>query len=151
MKLTKEEGELLDSSWELMHRFVSLFKMAGFKHAFPRAIPDKKDVWGHDWFMMATEYGDIEIGWRKRVISIDGAGADMPERNIIQFFHDDVTKEETLIHAWGYEKCLEYLGRLEHILMLNPQGFKSTLATHNEYWAKQDAKSKEEVASGQGA
>lgn len=59
------------------------------------------------WMLLKTPKGNIRIGWRKRVISIDWSAlrvevslADLP---------DDVTKDETSIHAWGEDKAVEYL------------------------------------------
>jgi hypothetical protein len=143
---TEEQGKQLEESWQQMHKFVALFKMAGFEYAYPRAIPNEYGARpiAADWFMMATEYGDIKIGWRYRVISIDWAGANIPERNIVQFFRDNVTTWETGVHAWGYKKCLEYLGILKHILMLAPEGFERYLPMCKERWAKEDQAKKEE-------
>ena len=51
--------------------------------------------------------GLIEIGWRKRVISINwedtGIKCDIP---------DDVTKTEFSAHAWSYHDAIKYLDLL---------------------------------------
>ena len=60
------------------------------------------------WFLVTTKIGVIKIGWRKRVIEIDWSETDI--RRIIS--DDDVTKDQTMIHAWGYEKAAEYLEAL---------------------------------------
>ena len=60
------------------------------------------------WFLVTTKIGVIKIGWRKRVINIDWSETEV--RKIIS--DDDVTKDETMIHAWAYEKAAEYLGVL---------------------------------------
>ena len=55
-------------------------------------------------------YGDIKIGWRKRVISIDWSST---KRNLLHLFKDeDVTKEPYLVHAWGTDKAVDYLKRI---------------------------------------
>src|SRR6266478_5683517 len=57
------------------------------------------------WWLVLTPFGLIQVGWRKRVISIDWASTDV--RTILT--EDVVTKEETYVHAWGYFKAAEYL------------------------------------------
>lgn len=65
------------------------------------------------WLFFHTPDGDIIVGWRKRVISIEWQGNykqfDMDEL----FGIEDVTKWEENgkrgIHAWGREKAYEYL------------------------------------------
>lgn len=61
---------------------------------------------GEPWWLVRTSAGLLKIGWRKRVINIDWS--DTPLREILT--QDDVTKEDTLVHAWGYAKAVEYLG-----------------------------------------
>jgi len=60
------------------------------------------------WWRMETIVGPVVIGWRKRVISIDWRGTDV--RAVVTT--DDVTKTETLVHAWSTAKALEYLTSL---------------------------------------
>ena len=60
------------------------------------------------WWLVKTPKGLIEIGWRKRVISI--RWDDTPVRRVLT--DDDVTKDETMVHAWGYGKALAYLTAL---------------------------------------
>lgn len=66
------------------------------------------------WFIYHTPDGDIRLGWRKRVISIEWL------ENYKIFSHsfqaEDVTKGfsksedySRYIHAWGKEKAIEYL------------------------------------------
>lgn len=57
------------------------------------------------WLLIETQYGMIEIGWRKRVIQIDWSHTNV--RKIIS--NDDVTKNETFIHAHSNAKAVEYL------------------------------------------
>lgn len=68
------------------------------------------------WWFVKTSVGWIEIGWRKRVISINW------EHTIIRkvITTDDVTKSETDVHAYGLAKALEYLIAFED-LMPKPQ------------------------------
>lgn len=60
------------------------------------------------WWFVKTKAGWIEIGWRKRVISINWE--DTPIRKVITA--DDVTKSESDAHAWTTAKALEYLTAL---------------------------------------
>lgn len=57
------------------------------------------------WWLAKTPAGMIEIGWRKRVISIDWS--DTTLRLIVT--GDDVTKGVDHVHAWDIAKALEYL------------------------------------------
>ncbi len=59
------------------------------------------------WYAVETPGGVLKIGWRKRVISIDWTGMKLAREP--DFSSEDVTKWETGIHAWGYEKLTEYL------------------------------------------
>ena len=61
------------------------------------------------WFRVTTEVGIIEIGWRKSVIMIDWTDVPGSLKANVLFPHQDVTKFEKGIHAWGYEKATVYL------------------------------------------
>ena len=60
------------------------------------------------WWLVWTPSGTIQMGWRKRVISIDWS--DTTARTIVT--KDDVTKQDTYVHAWSYAKAVEYLTAL---------------------------------------
>jgi hypothetical protein len=60
------------------------------------------------WWLARTSIGLIEIGRRKRVISISWNATDV--RAVVT--EDDVTKEDTMVHAWSVAKAVEYLTRL---------------------------------------
>lgn len=64
------------------------------------------------WLLVATPHGMIQVGHRKRVFVIDWA--DTPLRKVIT--EDDVTKNETVVHAWTQSKALEYLTALGKLL-----------------------------------
>lgn len=57
------------------------------------------------WWLVRTKAGLVEIGWRKRVISINWF--DTPIRKEVTT--DSVTKGETDVHAWSEAKAVEYL------------------------------------------
>jgi len=97
----------------------ALFVLAGIPVLQIKALPDG---YGYDpddyryfespprcaWWFVKTPRGWIEIGWRKRVISIDWE--DTPIRKIVT--EDDTTKEKTFVHAWNIEAALKYLKEL---------------------------------------
>lgn len=60
------------------------------------------------WWLVKTPAGLVHIGWRKRVISIDWSDTSIRQ----EVTSDDVTKSETLVHAWSYAKAVEYLADL---------------------------------------
>lgn len=93
----------------------ALFLLAGFKATRFHRLENKywPDAYVEErrdspWWLAITEFGPIEIGWRKRVISINWE--DTAARVIVT--EDNVTKEMTLVHAWSYVKALEYLTAL---------------------------------------
>lgn len=57
------------------------------------------------WLLVKTEWGLVQIGWRKRVIQIDWS--DTPVRGEVTTH--DVTKSDVLVHAWSEERAVEYL------------------------------------------
>ena len=65
------------------------------------------------WFLFHTIDGDIKIGWRKRVISIEWQENYKPFDMNELFGTENVTKWEEGgkrgIHAWGKDPALEYL------------------------------------------
>lgn len=64
------------------------------------------------WWLVLTDHGVIEIGWRKRVISIDWEGTHVRE----SVTSDDVTKDTTYVHAWSMSKAVQYLDSLSNAL-----------------------------------
>lgn len=61
------------------------------------------------WFLVEVEHaGWVKLGWRKRVIDIDWGRTDI--RVVVT--EDQVTKDETMVHAWDYAKAIEYLSAL---------------------------------------
>lgn len=74
------------------------------------------------WFMFHTSDGDIKIGWRKRVISIEWQENFKPF-NMEIFDDENVTKWGNTgvrgIHAWGTDKAYEYLKKVKEVV--NPK------------------------------
>lgn len=76
-----------------------------------------KDCCSHiPWFLFHTIDGDIIMGWRKRVISIEWQENYKPFDINELFKAENVTKWEKDgkcgIHAWGEEKAFEYLKKV---------------------------------------
>lgn len=93
----------------------ALFLLAGFNAIRLHRLENKywPEVYvelrrNSPWWLVITEFGPIEIGWRKRVIQIDWE--DTAARVVVT--EDKVTKENTYVHAWSYVKALEYLTAL---------------------------------------
>lgn len=59
------------------------------------------------WYRVSTALCSFTLGWRKRVIEIEW------DKDLeVDFSAEDVTKGKGLIHAWGYEKAAEYIGKI---------------------------------------
>lgn len=99
--------------------FQKAFDDAGFDTIFVEEIPNEyhgvgteQDVWD-PWLLVTTRIGHIKVGWRRHVIHLDW------ERTIINdtaeelFSNQNVTRGDTYIHAYGYEKLTEYLRKLQ--------------------------------------
>lgn len=77
----------------------------------------RQDCCSHiPWFLFHTIDGDIIMGWRKRVISIEWQENYKPFDMNKLFGTEDVTKWEDGgkrgIHAWGNDKAYEYLKKV---------------------------------------
>lgn len=106
-------------------KFKKLFEGSGFKDV--KMFARKNEYCSCElcapWFNVKTEFGNIKIGWRKRVINIDWGSPTVTVRskllhkNISSLFKDeDVTKGNDYIHAWGWEKAQEYLTKIYNLL-----------------------------------
>ncbi len=76
-----------------------------------------QDCYSHiPWFLFHTIDGDIIMGWRKRVISIEWQENYKPFNMDELFVTEDVTKwkrgGKRGIHAWGDNKAYEYLEKV---------------------------------------
>jgi hypothetical protein len=103
-------------------KFKECFIKAGFDDFEMKHIPNEycHDINNcticSDWFNVVTKYGTIKIGWRKRVIYIEWPN--IQSNAIVLFNKEDVTKGSNYIHAWGWEKCTEYLTELKKSLKI---------------------------------
>lgn len=84
-----------------------IFAIANIKVIHKWKLPNQywSEPTAHHWWLVKTVYGLIEIGWRKRVLSINWS--DTTVRALIS--SDNVTKSETGIHANSLEKAIEYM------------------------------------------
>ena len=89
--------------------FLSLFADPILVDEVPNGYCDRWCCKHLPWFKVTTRAGVFTIGWRKSVIHVEwdrGRGAE-------ELFPDeDVTKFGRTIHAWGYEKAREYVGKV---------------------------------------
>lgn len=70
------------------------------------------------WWLVQTEIGLIRIGWRKKVLEIDWESAEF--RGLVT--EDDVTKGQSMVHAWSTVKAVEYLTRLFELAKAKSNG-----------------------------
>lgn len=93
--------------------FEKIFKDAGFNRVTLTAIPNQYCPCERcaPWYRVTANGLEFTLGWRKRVISLQ---SDDRRLNFKKLFPgEDVTKEEHYIHAWGTDKCVEYLKRIK--------------------------------------
>lgn len=88
---------------------INVKKMWEIRNKYWPNHPDyAKIITENPWWLVQTDAGMIEIGWRKRVISINWEDTAIRK----EITKDDVTKELDMVHAWNNEKALEYLTAL---------------------------------------
>lgn len=94
---------------------IALFEMARFdvksihelpNGYWPQAYTEMREA--NPWWLVETNIGLVKIGWRKRVIQI--SWTDTAYRGSVTA--EDTTKDDDMVHAWGYVKALEYLTAL---------------------------------------
>jgi hypothetical protein len=96
--------------------FREVFEKAGATGALLKEIPNSYcpcETCG-PWFVARLPYGDITIGWRKRVINIDWSSTKVDLSGL--FLEEDTTKGAHMIHAWGKDKAIDYVGRIHAAL-----------------------------------
>jgi hypothetical protein len=97
-------------------QFRDIFKKAGFKVFEMKPIKNEYCSCEHcaPWFNVKTPLGVIKVGWRKRVINIDWSKVHVvPGQDILSLFNkENVTKGDSSIHAWGWDKAQEYLNKI---------------------------------------
>ena len=110
------EENLQDKRQENIEKMKDLFHKAGFELVYATVIPngysDHPVYFTTPWLEVTTSKGPIIIGWRKRVISINWSKSEITAKAEELFKEEDTTKYDRLIHAWSYEKAVDYLSIL---------------------------------------
>jgi len=90
----------------------AIFLLAGIKAAKCHKIENQywppayvESINNSPWWLVETTEGLVQIGWRKRVISIDWTSCVYRG----EVTEDEVTKDKSSVHAYGYAKAVEYL------------------------------------------
>ncbi|NUP08382.1 MAG: hypothetical protein HOW73_20220 [Polyangiaceae bacterium] len=124
--------DLLRDERESLREIQQIANDAGLEGAFVVPIPTEYDRSGRrTWALLCTPWGDIKVGWRKRVINIDWsdvveracAGHRYEARERLRsvfdgtelFKNQETTKEQALVHAWSAAKAAEYLREIHSV------------------------------------
>ncbi len=95
--------------------FEAVFLAIGFDASSAMTvIPNKYGSFSYHgpWFQVELPEGSLRIGWRKRVIEIVLSDWSIDCTQL--FAGEEVTKDQQLIHAWGYDQAVQYLSRMRH-------------------------------------
>jgi hypothetical protein len=77
-----------------------------------RYHPNPDPTYYAPWFLVETPKGRIQIGWRKRVISIDWSESGWSAKGVDVVEDPDVTHWEQGVHAYGADKAVEALRKV---------------------------------------
>ncbi|HCQ31641.1 TPA: hypothetical protein DIU27_04665 [Candidatus Collierbacteria bacterium] len=96
--------------------FEKIFAEAGYKKVKLAYTPNQYCPCDScaPWFKVVADGISFTIGWRKRVINIESTNSRIDFTKLFQ--SEDVTKSTHGIHAWGREKCIEYLTTIRKIV-----------------------------------
>lgn len=97
-----------ENTEKTIQKLLSVFSLADIEVKSHWIVANKYYGDCADWVLAKTDLGMITIGWRKRVINIDWG-----DTGLKFLIDDDVTKECTYCHAWGYDKAITYLKQLK--------------------------------------
>lgn len=101
--------------------FLHALEAAGFGppsylnlEPLPNGYWRPEDPWAFPWFKVTPSllpntpaFGHLRMGWRKRVVHLEWDPLVLTRQP--DFAKEDVTKDESSIHAWGLRKLVEYL------------------------------------------
>ena len=97
-------------------KLAELFLSAGFDCDYIELIGNEycsqSCCYHLPWIIVTTQKGRIKLGWRKRVINIDWSESDIESDGNEIFKDEKVTTGDKYVHAWGYDKAIEYLTKL---------------------------------------
>lgn len=119
LSLAKKSSHIRQKREYLRQEITDIFVRAGINAIYLEEIengywPDSYAALKYEspWFIVTTPVGHFRVGWRKRVLEIDWSRTTIKKNGREIFKEEDVTKEASMIHAWGYDKAAEYLARL---------------------------------------
>jgi hypothetical protein len=134
-----EGDDISINVWEMYHRacneerlsnletekFTEVFQKAGFQKYNLTPIhneycPEPASCTScAPWFLVDTEIGQIKIGWRKRVINIDWSNCRNDKELCLTplFKTESTTVGDTYVHAWGWDKAIEYLHSIREAII----------------------------------
>lgn len=93
--------------------FENAFTAAGYNtrphnfHRIPNEYWTVTPEYGESWLRVEVPFGFIKVGWRKRVIELTWGQATLETQP--DFSKEETTQESRMIHAWGFNKLIEYL------------------------------------------
>lgn len=108
----KTDPVIIEKSKVEKEKLIALFPDNIFVQEIPNEYNDDPYYQMFKWLLITTKKGPIKIGWRKRVIEIDWSNTIINKLANDLFPDEDVTKGNSYIHAWGYEKAQEYINKL---------------------------------------
>lgn len=131
LNIVRRQDRMLDpviqqAAKDVRSSIAKAFGNSIFMEAVPNEYWGPESPWsvGDPWFRVTTTVGHFTVGWRKRVIHLDWKNTVLRSRNVEGraarpppsgqevFPNEDVTRWETGIHAWGYDKLTEYVQTL---------------------------------------
>jgi len=105
---------------EHAERFVELVEKAGFDVLYSKLVENEYSgdvIHERPWVIVYTNKGPIKVGWRNSVIELNWSESiiDVDAENL--FSKENVTKRYQFIHCWGEDKLVEYLTKLDTVLV----------------------------------
>ena len=117
----KIDPRTLKASEKERAEIVGLFSGPIFVEEIPNGYCNRYCCEHLPWFVITTTKGRIQIGWRKRVLSIDWSETTISSTADELFPDEDTTKGEQSIHAWSIEKAHYYI----NTILSSPKGTPS--------------------------
>ncbi len=113
------KGSFHQSCWDMkcvageIDFFTTVFEEAGLTYSELRLLPNGYSRRSPSpWFLLMTDHGPIKVGARKRVFEINWSHFEIAVDGTELFKDEEVTQAQSLVHAWGREKLIEYLRTL---------------------------------------
>lgn len=114
------DEEIKKAKYQWLTEASATFTKAGFSDVIFREIPNEycppaahcATCASRPWLRVITRNGQFKFGWRKRVLHLEWTDSFITETAERLFPEEDVTKYDWVIHAWSYEKAVEYLTKI---------------------------------------